>query len=292
VNEHLPPSLPAAPHLAAARSTPADLPYRLVALDLDGTVMAKGRPIAPRVLAAVAEACRRGARVALATGRMYRSTAPFAAALGTNAPIICYQGAWVRDPASGATLYQRGIPVDLAHETVRLARDLGLIVNVYLDDEIHIEAITPTWQRYYDQATGASPPRVVGDMLGFLTREPTHLAMVTDADRTRALVEQVRAHFGGRLYVTTGHPLFCELSHPEVSKGRAVRFLAERLGVPREQVLAVGDNLNDLDMVEWAGLGVAMANSPPELLAAADAVVPTVHEDGVAEAIERFVLGE
>ncbi len=267
------------------------LPYQLIALDLDGTAMGRTRTIRPAVRAAVAEAIRRGAVVTLATGRMYCRTVPFWQALGANGPIICYQGAVVRDSLTGETLHERGIPVDLAHEVVHLARRLDLPLNVYLDDEICIEAVTPAWERYYRHANGAVEPRIVGDMLSFLTREPTHLALITAAEGTRELVERARAHFAGRLYVTTGHPLMCELSHPEVSKGRALRLLAERLGIPRERVMAVGDNLNDLDMVEWAGLGVAMGDAPPELLAVADAVVGTVDEDGVAEAFERFVLG-
>lgn len=253
--------------------------------------MGSTRRIRPRVRAAVAEVVRRGGHVALATGRMYCRTTPFAEELGANAPIICYQGALIRDPRTGETLHERGIPLPLAREVIALARELDLPLNVYLDDTICLEAVTPVWERYFEQANGATPPRIVGDMLAFLQREPTHLAIVTDRDRTRDLVRRVRQVFDGRLYVTTGHPLFCELSHPEVSKGQALRLLAEQLGVPREQVMAVGDNLNDIEMLGWAGLGVAMGNAPPELRAVADAVVGTVDVDGAAEAIERFVLG-
>ncbi len=99
-------------------------------------------------------------------------------------------------------------------------------------------------------------------------------------------------HFNERLAVLRSHALFGELTAPGVSKGAALKTLAARLGIPREQVVAIGDHENDLQMIAWAGLGLAMGNAIPAVREAADAIIPTVEEAGVAWAIKRYLLSE
>jgi Cof subfamily protein (haloacid dehalogenase superfamily) len=119
---------------------------------------------------------------------------------------------------------------------------------------------------------------------------PTKLVIVSTAEQTDANVAHFRERFGSRLNVTKSYPLFTEIIHPDVSKGRALARLAEQLGIAREEVVAIGDNLNDLDMIEYAGLGIAMGNGAAAVKAAAGWVCPTQAEDGVAVAIEQRVL--
>jgi Cof subfamily protein (haloacid dehalogenase superfamily) len=265
------------------------LKYSLIALDVDGTVKPRGRPISARVRDAIAAARAAGVHVTLATGRMYRSAEPFVAELGLTDPIICYGGAVITDPKSGHHVHRRGIPLPLARRIVDAGRARGLGLLASFDDYMLYEGVpeTSTFATYARRNFA----RIVPDLLASLPDEPCHLALITEERLTHGLVMELRAEFGDALHVTSGHPLLAEIYHPEVDKGAALATVAGMLGVPREEVIAAGDDLNDVAMLRWAGLGLAMADAPLEVLAAADRVAPTADADGVAEIIEQFVLG-
>lgn len=262
--------------------------FRLVALDVDGTLKPRNGPISPRVREAIAQTLARGVEVTLATGRMYPSVLPFARELGLTAPLICLGGAALRDPRTGATLFEQSIPLELACEVVAAGRDRGLSVCAYVGDLLFVERVDPASP--FAGYVARSRAVVVPDLLAAFSGDPSHLAVVSDESRTRSLVRDLRDAFGDRLAVTSGHPLLAEIDHPSVSKAVALAHLAELLGVGREQVIAIGDDWNDVPMLEYAGLGVAMADATPEVLAAADVIAPTADEDGVAWTLERFVL--
>ena len=263
--------------------------FRLVALDVDGTVKPRNGPITPGVREAIARTLARGVEVTLATGRMFPSVLPFARELGLTAPVICLGGSCLRDPRTGATLFQQGIPLALAREVIAAGRERGLSVCAYVGDSLLVERVDP--DSPFSGYVARARAEVVPDLLERLTADPGHMAVVSDEVRTRGLVRELRDVFGERLAVTSGHPLLAEIDHPSVSKAVALASLAERLGVEREQVIAVGDDWNDIPMLDYAGLGVAMGDATPEVLAAADVVAPTADEDGVVWVLERYVLG-
>ncbi|HUX86899.1 MAG TPA: HAD hydrolase family protein, partial [Chloroflexota bacterium] len=192
------------------------------------------------------------------------------------------------DPTTRRHLHQRGVPLNLAREVIEEARRRGLAARAYVDEGVFVDRLDPG-QFNYDSLVRVKAT-AVGDLLTFLTDDPTHLAIDSPPERTRRLVEDMRVQFGERLHVTTGHPLLVEFSRPDVHKGTGLAWLAEHLGVPQAATLAIGDDWNDLEMLRWAGLGVAVANAQPAVLAEAGAIVPSVIDDGVAVAIERFVL--
>lgn len=266
----------------------ADCSFRLVALDVDGTLKPRNAPVTPRVQAAVAATLAAGVEVTIATGRMFRSALPFAQALGLRAPIICFGGAVIKDLTTQETLYRQSIPSSLARRVVEAGRARGLAVAAYVDDDLYVERVPPGPD--FAGFVARSSARVVGDLLACLSDEPCHMAVISEEVRTRGLVLDLRAEFGDRLTVTSGHPLLAEIDHPEVSKGRALSRLAELLGIDRSQVLAVGDDWNDVAMLEYAGLGVAMGDARPEVLDVADVVAPSAAEDGVAWILTKYVL--
>ena len=138
------------------------------------------------------------------------------------------------------------------------------------------------------------PLNAVGDLAPWLAAqgdsEPTKLVIVTDPSQTDTTLKLFAVMFGEQLQVTKSHPRFTEFTNAECSKGRALAFLAARLGIERARVMAIGDGLNDLDMIEWAGLGVAMAASAESVLAVARLVTGGLSEDGAAAAIESHVI--
>lgn len=262
--------------------------YRLFATDLDGTLFGHDLQISPRNRAAVATLAGRGCAVVLATGRMFQATVPFARELGITTPLITYQGAWVRDAATGADTWHRVVPPALAREALAALEQTGLHVNLYMNDQLYLRHITEEANAYvrlarvdFEQVPDWEPLLAQGG--------PTKLVAIGPEPDIVRWTEVLKERFGDRLFVTQSQPTFLEIAGPEVGKGAALAHLAAELGVPREAVVAVGDGMNDIDMIAYAGLGVAMGNGHPALKAAADRVTGTLQEDGVAQLIESLV---
>jgi Cof subfamily protein (haloacid dehalogenase superfamily) len=269
-----------------------ELKYKLLALDVDGTLVTDTLVITDPVKKAVAAAQERGVVVTLATGRMFRSAVQFANELNLSAPLICYQGAMVKHSRTGELIFHQPVPLDLARRFIELAQKHNYHVNAYVDDHIYVAEMTDE-ARYYSSLARV-PAEVVGNLLNFIDRPeraPTKLVIVTDEDKTLGVLHEFEDAFGHSLYVTRSHARFTEAVHPECSKGVALRALAKSLDIPVEQTLAVGDNLNDLPMLEMAGFSVAVANSSPGVKEKAGYVASGAVGDGVVEAINRFILG-
>ena len=269
------------------------MPYKLLALALDGTCFGEDLVPSPRTLAALAAArSAAGVTLTLATGRTFAATRPFADLLGADGPLICYQGAWVRD-AAGATLLHRTVPRPIAAEVVTMARAAGWQCNLYIADQAYVEAFRPEADIYF-QLNRNTPPVVVPDLAALARetpQEPTKLVLVLPAEPdTDACVRAIAARFGDAIYTTKSHARFAEVVHPAVDKGAALAAVAAHLGVPQAETMAVGDGMNDLPMLRWAGLGVAMGQAHADIRAAADVVTAPLAEDGLAQAIERWVL--
>ena len=263
---------------------------KLIACDLDGTLIGEDFAFSPRLLRAVGRCLEEGITVTLATGRGYPSTRGFAAQLGISTPLICYQGAQIRT-MQGDTLYERTFPGEHLPEVVAFCRQGGWELSVYCDDQIY----QSTWQHdpaYYDRWFGL-PLRRVDDLLAALPGPP--IKFICSA-LTRALCDALEpdlwALSAGRYQVVRSHPWFVEGLALEASKGGGLARLAQRLGVRREEVMALGDSDNDASMLQWAGWGVAMGDARPAVRQAADAIAPPQAQDGAAWAIERYALGE
>jgi Cof subfamily protein (haloacid dehalogenase superfamily) len=266
---------------------------KLLALDLDGTVFADDLVISPRLREAISNAQAKGVIVTIATGRMFRSARVFATDLNILEPLICYQGALVAEPVTGKVLYHKTVPLPLTHAIISDAQDRGIHLNLYLNDEIFVSRIT-SHAEFYSRINMDMPIQEVGDLHAWLDdqggAEPTKLVLVTDAVDTDSTLATFTGLYAERLQVIKSHARFTEFTNVQCSKGRALAFLAERCGVSREEVMAVGDGHNDLDMITWAGYGVAMASSPQPVLDAARVVTGALAEDGAATIIERVVL--
>ncbi len=264
-------------------------PIRLVALDLDGTLVGKDLTIRPRVREAVARARERGVVVTLVTGRMFAATKPFADALGLEGAVVCYQGAAVFELATGRVLRQTPVRQDVTREAFAWADANGVHAQGYDGDLLYVQQINQFSKRYTDLAK--VEPHLVPSLAAYFHDRPSlKIVFVDTAERAAEELAATRALLGDRAYLTRSNPDFVEILDPGVNKGEALAFIAERFKVTLAQTLAIGDAWNDLPLLEAAGFGVAMGSGPPELLERADAVVADVANDGVAEAIERFVL--
>lgn len=264
--------------------------YKLLALDLDGTVMGPDLVISESVRASVAALIRRGVYVTIATGRMFAATRTYAAQLGISGAVICYQGAMVCDLHDGAMLAHFPMPADLAVEAAAalLGDDICLIA--YQDEKLVVSRMRPELERYLAFHPHAVEIVYEGDIPGRLAvHPPTKILFVAEPAVITHQLAKLTPQFAGRLGTTRSHELFGELTALGVSKGAALAALAAQLGIAREEVVAIGDQENDLSMISWAGLGLAMGNAIPEVQRAADAVLPSVQEEGVAYAIAQYL---
>ncbi len=223
----------------------------------------------------------------LVTGRMFQSVRRYANMAGIDDPVVCYQGAVVADPVTGEFLRHIPIPLEPAREAIAAVEAEGFPLNVYVDDELYVERETPESDAYARFQHLTVHP--VGELLAWLERPPTKLVVVGDPAKLDELEVRLKARFDGRLYISKSLPYFLELASPEVTKGAGLAFLADRLGFTAEQTIAFGDGENDVELLEWAGYAVAVANANPKVLAVADLVCPSVDDEGVAQVIEAYL---
>jgi Cof subfamily protein (haloacid dehalogenase superfamily) len=262
-------------------------PYRLAAIDLDDTLLGPDHLISARNARAVKALAERGVTCVIASGRMHEATTRFAEELGLDGPIISYNGSMVKSPHGGEPWSHIRVPSDPAAEVIRYCADHRLHLNYYLNDHLYIAARTP-WAEFYLRQTG-SPAEVVGGLDQFIGTEPTKMILIDSPETTDSLLERFKAQFGDSLYITKTNPEYLEFMNPNASKGRALALVAERLSIDRQSTIAFGDGNNDLPMIEWAGLGVAMGTAKPHVRAAADRIAPPYDEDGLGVFIDELL---
>lgn len=263
--------------------------FKLIAVDLDDTLLSRDFQLTGRVKEAVAAVRAAGVQFTISTGRMYRSAAPFARELGIDIPLITYQGALVKNSLSGEVLLNRPLPLVYAREIIARIHQLGYHLNGYLDDRLFVERDTPEGRRY--AAIAGVKAEVVGDLLKFLDRDPTKVLTISEEPLLDRLSAELTPLYEGKVHIVKSKPHFLEFSHPQANKGDALAYLAKYFGVKREEIMAVGDSYNDLEMLEYAGLGVVVANAREDVKKKAGYVASAPHGDGVVEALEKFVLG-
>ncbi|MBN1640239.1 MAG: HAD family phosphatase [Anaerolineae bacterium] len=263
------------------------MPIKLIVSDLDGTLVDANLTISLRLRQAIDRARRAGVTVTIATGRGYPTTRRFAAQLGIDAPLICYQGAEIVLP-DGTLLYRRAMPREHLRTAIALCESAGWEISVYHDDQIYVATMQRD-QAFYDRWFSL-PVHQVADLMAALPSDPIKFIIAAaDQDQADQIEHALRTRAAGQFQVMRSHAWFVEGLAAEVSKGNAVAQLARRMGLHRDEVMALGDSGNDRSMVEWAGIGVAMGNASPDVKAAADVIAPPQEMDGAAWAIERYI---
>lgn len=259
---------------------------------MDGTLLTDRMEITERTARCIREGLARGVRFVLATGRPFGSARPYALSLGLDLPIISYNGALVRDAVSGVQRGFRPIQRAAASEVAAYLEAGGFYTKVYAGDLLYVQEPTDE-TRWFAEAYGIQY-RAVGSLprflaAGDLAEEPAMLVVHADPERVASLMGEVEGvEPGVCCYRPNAHAI--DIVGAGTSKGRAVQDLAEGWGIPADRVLAVGNAGNDRDMLAFAGMGVAVANAQPDLLAMADWVTADNNSEGVAAALERFVL--
>jgi len=242
--------------------------------------------VTERTAATVRRAEAAGLHVIVVTGRMVQSVRRFLEPVGIDEPVICYQGAVVA-AADGTWLRHEPIPLELARDALAALREEGYDPNVYVDDELYVGAASRAALDYagFQHLT----IHEVGDTLEWLSEPPTKLVAVGDPAALDGVEQRMKARFGARLYISKSLPFFLEFAAAGVTKGAGLDFLAEHMGFTREQTVAFGDGENDVELVEWAGYGIAVANAHERVKAVADWICPPAEEEGVAQVLDAYL---
>ena len=278
---------------ATANQTPTP-DIKLLVVDIDGTIAGHNNSVREPVKQAIAQAKAKGIKVAIATGRMYCSALRFHEEIGSDLPVIAYQGAWIQEPLAQSyhhLVVSRSISEQLLdHFEQPQFRDI-LSVHFYINDKLYVRELSQDTKAYAQRS--GNNPIAVGDLRKTLDNEPTKiLALCEDTKIIDQLLQNLRHQYPpSQLYLTKSIPTFFEAAHPQVNKGAAVKYLAEEVvGLQSHNVMTIGDNFNDVEMIEYAGIGIAMGDAPTPVKALAQWVAPSVEEDGVVAAIAKFLL--
>jgi Cof subfamily protein (haloacid dehalogenase superfamily) len=275
--------------------------YRLVAVDLDGTLLDERGELTARTHAAVRRVQAAGITLALATSRRLTGALPVAEALALRGPLILYDGAQIREHPGGDVLTANAIAPEVARPVVGLLAAHGLrpvvqyggadgerlLVGPPVRSSDHADAYLALFARQIDvMPLTKLMERAAGP------EGPLRIVAFGPLERLRAATGEMEHLPCGRQLLPRGNYGTAELSvfAPDASKGNALRWLAARLSVPMWQTCAIGDGINDVSLLAAAGLGMAMGNAAPEVRAVASVVTASNSEDGAARALERYVL--
>ncbi len=265
------------------------IPCRMVALDLDGTLLNSNHVVTDRNCAVLQELAEQGVIVVLVSGRMHQSILPISNQIGLENPIISYNGGLVKHAKTGKVFHHTPITATTAMDLVDYCDQKELHLNFCLDDQLYIRAES-FWSELYESRTGVRAT-AVGDLRRLSGGEPTKMQVLDTPEKVEHLLVHFQEDFGDRLYITRTQIEYIEFMNPHVSKGPALEALATEFGISMNFVTAFGDGYNDMSMMAAAGFSVAMGNSINELKQCADYVTESNDNDGVAHAVERLLLG-
>jgi len=269
---------------------------RLIALDVDGTLLDDRKRLPPENRDALLEAAQQGILISMASGRMVCTIEPIEAEVGVDCIIIAYNGGQVMGRLSEGrpSIFHQPIPIDVVDFFIRFTREHDYLLNFYHGDQLDTEdgPRRRPFMELYTVRTGAQYHLVDDLAKAFPGVCPTKLILLAHQEERDRLHDEFRVTLEGRAFITKSEPEYLEITAAGVNKGNAIPVIAERYGVPTAEIMAVGDAENDIGMLRAAGLGVAMANASPQVKAEADVVTErTNNEAGAAEAIRRWALG-
>lgn len=264
--------------------------YRLIAIDLDGTLLTP-RPqkiITPRTYQALHEAASLGVTIVIATGQNLAVLRHLCADLPLTAPQIIENGAIIADVRSGTFLHEKLFPTEQILPTLATLRTLGLYRAYHNYGHVYVDINTPRARNWYSPPV---PPVIeVEDVASLYPRPCVKIVAIGEASTLRDKRRELEPLFVDKLNVTQSAYDLLEFLHPAASKGNALRTIAAELGIQPQEVVAFGDDHNDMSMLQFAGLGVAMGNAHDEVKEVADYVTLSNAEEGVAAVIERVIL--
>ena len=261
--------------------------YRLIALDVDGTLITDDHQITARTKETIRTVCEAGAQIVLCTGRGPLSTLPILAELGLTGTVITHNGAATIHSANRTVMNQFAFRIEEVARIIHYCKQHDIQFDANAAYELYVEQISEEAREMYRKYF--ADPIEVGDILS-LTEPIVKLSICAEGAVLDKLTEDW-PHIGNpKLRMIRSGEFFIDVMHPEANKGNALAQLAGELGIAASEVLAIGNYFNDIEMITFAGMGIAMDNSPEGVKASADAMTASNNEEGVSEALIRYCL--
>lgn len=262
--------------------------YKLVAIDLDDTLLNDNLEISEGTRSSLKTAIARGVVITIATGRMYASAKKIADKLDLEVPLITYQGALVKHAKDGTVLYERNVPPEVVRYVFEYASKNGLHLQAYHNDTLVAKEENEKLIGYC--RLNNISYEIEPDFDRLAEKTAPKLLMIDEPEKLDQVMTELKAVIGDKAHITKSKPNFLEIMHPEGTKGHALTQLAAHYGIRQEETIGIGDSWNDRELIQQAGLGVAMGNAVSALKEVADYVTSGNNEDGVRHVIDKFVL--
>ncbi len=273
--------------------------YKLVAIDLDGTLLNMNKEISERNKKAIFKAIEKGVKIVVCSGRVYTGARLYAKEIGSRDPVIACNGAVITDKIDGKIIYSDYMDVEVSLKINSICQKHGVYYHVYAGDTMLTEKLGFTSQKYYERNKSLPSEdrvdiEVVQNMEAKLRSIPDTVLKFVIVNDDLQLLRKVRADMEQLQEIDVMSSNFdnFEVMNKGVSKGSALAKLTDLYGIPAQQMIAIGDNENDISMFEYAGMSIAMGNSEEIAKAAANYITASNEDDGVAQAIEKFILAK
>ncbi len=270
------------------------LKYRMVASDFDDTLADDSQKIDPLTKKAISDYIARGGKFVLCTGRMISAILPYARELGLHGEVVGYQGTVIADIDTGKFLEEDSVPYETALKLIEFAEKKGIYYQYYYKDTFVVDEESEISREYSKYAF--APPMCVGMNTKLYLIEnhisPTKLLYIAPPEDVPAIIKEVNDLYGSEILANTSKKMVVELVKRGIDKGVAMKKLGLRYGIPPEETICIGDSLNDLAMIQYAGLGVVVANGSDEAKAAADLICPACNEGGVRWVLENLAINK
>lgn len=267
--------------------------YKLIAIDIDGTLLNDKHEVTPEVREAIEEAKKKGVKIVLCSGRAIGGVRRYIKKLGLNGEddfVAAFNGGIVQRTSNEEVVVKRTMSFEDIKKLYELSRDFGVAMNVF--DESKMYTLNKEINKYTVLDAYLLQIDLAYRTLEELPEDMTFIKVVfvEETEPLGRAIDSIPREFWDTYAMVKSAPFYFEFLHPEASKGNAVRKIAEMLGIKREEVMCIGDSGNDLSMIQYAGLGVAMENAMDVLKEHADYITLSNNESGVAHAIRKFVL--
>jgi len=262
--------------------------YKFMAVDIDGTLLDSSDRLTEVNKEAILRASKEGLIFTLSTGRPVQGVQSLINALQLDTPVITYNGAMVVMSKSGEILYQQKLSAEDAKNVIELGNQRGCVVAVWMENKLYVNELSEQALQY-STITGLAPEKIL-DAETLVRDGVTKVLWIDDPAVIERYQEEIGRYLSGNVNYHTSRPMFLEFVDKKASKALAMEKIGEHFGIKREEMIAVGDGYNDLSMIEYAGLGVAMANAKEAIRQKADYVTLSNDDDGIAHVIRKFVL--
>lgn len=272
--------------------------YKMIAMDMDGTLLTDDKRVTENTKTTLKKAADLGIKLVVCTGRIFTSAKVYAKIIGTEAPIIASNGAYIREKDRNEVIYERILDKESVSKIVKMAKRYEFYPHIFNFNTIYTEKLAfssknySKWNESLEEEDKIKIEIVkdINDIVGNVSNI-LKVIIMTDENHISEL-QELRNKIEKEMDVSVVSSLYnnMEVMAKDVSKGNGVKQLADYYGFTPEEIICIGDNENDLSMIEYAGLGVAMGNASEQLKAAANYITDTNEEEGVAKVIEKFIF--